>query len=150
MSLPLGKVIKFELPGVPVPKGRPRSTIIRPRNGKPPFISIYTPKETILYERALAQIGRVAMGVRPPLEGPLQVTIVAWMPIPESWSGVKRLKAQNGEIRPSGKPDYDNFAKIVGDALNQIVWEDDSQIVDGQCVKMYSRNPRLTVEVIEL
>lgn len=151
MSLPMGAILKFELPGAPIAWGRAGERVIIPKDrNKRPFVHHYVDKQTEGCKKALAQMARIAMRSKPIIQGPVQVTIVAWMPIPTSWSGVKRLRAQNGEIRPTTKPDYDNFAKIVGDALNGVVWWDDSQIVDGQCVKMYSHNPRMTVEVVEL
>ena len=69
------------------------------------------------------------------------------MPVPASWSARKTQKALAGRIVPTGKPDWDNFAKLAGDALNKIVWRDDSLIVLGQGMKVYSATPMLRVSV---
>jgi Holliday junction resolvase RusA-like endonuclease len=147
-TLPLGEVISITLPGAPIAKGRARSRIVYPRKGTP-FISFYTPAETVSYERALARVGKTAMRARAPLDGALKVTVTAYMPAPPSWSGVKRAKAMAGEIRPSVKPDADNVLKTL-DALNGIVWIDDAQIVDAQIIKTYSASPRLVIEITAL
>ena len=59
----------------------------------------------------------------------------------------KREAAIAGDIPAVSKPDGDNFAKIVGDALNKIVWADDSQIVMWQIFKSYSATPGMRVSV---
>jgi len=48
------------------------------------------------------------------------------------------------------KPDLDNIMKVVCDALNQIAYRDDSQIVSAYLAKMYSDTPRVEVEIIEV
>lgn len=49
------------------------------------------------------------------------------------------------------KCDLDNFNKLVGDALNGIVWEDDSQIYELNIRKFYDKeNPRVEIFVDEL
>ena len=48
------------------------------------------------------------------------------------------------------KPDFDNVAKFVCDALNGVFWIDDKVIVDGRCIKMYSEQPRIELKVKEI
>ncbi len=86
------------------------------------------------------------MGGIPPLEEPLAVEIIAFMPVPESWSGRKQDMALAGEFVPTGRPDIDNLSKTI-DALNKIVWRDDSLIVDLHVWKFFSTEPRLVIEV---
>lgn len=143
MSNPLVSIL---LPGDPRGKGRPRFRIVKPR-GRPQFVTVYTDSDTVAYETALARCGRVAMGSAAPFPGPLTAFAEAFMPIPASWSGKKRAAAAAGEIFPVSKPDGDNIAKCVGDALNKIVWLDDSQIVMWQVLKTYSDFPRLRISV---
>lgn len=40
--------------------------------------------------------------------------------------------------------------KIIADSLNQIAYRDDTQIVDCQCRKFYSDNPRVEVTIKEV
>lgn len=141
MSEPLVTII---LPGDPRGKGRPRFRIVQPR-GKPQFVTVYTDAETLKYEAALAQAGAAAWAGREPLDEALTVFAEAFLPIPASWSKRKQDAAAAGDIVPTGKPDGDNIQKCVGDALNKIVWTDDSIIVMWQCLKLYSDFPRLRV-----
>lgn len=130
-------MITIELAGEPKGKGRPRFG-----NGR-----TFTPAATRSYEAALRWAAQEAMRSMPPLDGPLVVNVTMFMPIPKSWSKSKAEQARSGLLRPTGKPDWDNGAKVT-DALNEIVWRDDSQIVDGRVVKVYSDRPRLVVTVL--
>ena len=126
------------------PRGKQRPRVMR--NG-----ITYTPKETVHYETAL-KIEAAATMQRErskPYQGPLKVTVGAFLPIAASWSKKKRAAALANLIRPTCKPDADNILKML-DGLNGIVWGDDSQIVEAQVSKLYSDQPRLVVSVWEL
>jgi Holliday junction resolvase RusA-like endonuclease len=81
-----------------------------------------------------------------PLTGSCCVHIVARMEIPKSWPKKKQAQAENNEISP-GKPDLDNIAKTVLDALNGVCYEDDAQVVILSVTKCYSREPGVMVRV---
>lgn len=132
--------------GPPVPKGRPRFRIIKPR-GRPQFVTVYTDAATAAYEKQLARIATEAMLGGKPLDGALSVLVEAFLPIPGSWSGRKQYQASAGQIMPMGRPDADNFGKAALDACNKIVWNDDGQIVSLQIVKTYALEPRLRLSV---
>lgn len=139
-------MIEIVLFGPPRGKARPRFRIIKARSGAT-FGSAYTDAQTRSYEANLTAAGVEAMAGRTPLEGPLAVVVQALMPIPASWPRKRREAALRQEIRPTGKPDTDNLAKCAGDALNGIVYRDDSQIVTLSISKFYSDNPCLRVAV---
>ena len=132
--------IVLTVAGVPVAKGRPRFTSV---GG---FGRAFTPAKTRTYEERFASIGRAGMIGRDVLLGPLSLVMHVRLPVPKSWSKAKRQSALLGNTRPTGKPDCDNFLKVV-DALNGIVWADDGQIVQATCIKYYAEEPSLTVEV---
>jgi Holliday junction resolvase RusA-like endonuclease len=137
----------IELEGEPVAKGRARFRIIEPKKGGR-FVSTYTPKKTVTYEDRLREAARVVMADHSRIdEGALIVTVWVYRPIPPSWSKKKQQAAREGRVRPTGRPDWDNFGKIT-DALNGVVWKDDAQIVDGRAVKLYSDKPCLRVEIL--
>ncbi len=104
----------FSIPGVPVPKGRPR--VFR-RGGRP-----RTPKKTREYERIVAWSARSA-GVRV-LEGPLEVSILAVWPM----TGKPRKRVPRPERWKATLPDADNVAKSILDGLNGIAFRDDGQV----------------------
>jgi len=134
---PISSPVIIELPGPPVGKGRPRFS----RHG-----FAYTPSKTRAYEARLAGAAQRAMRGREPLYGPLKAVVWAFMPVAASWSAKRRDAALAGVVRPTGRPDWDNLAKIT-DALNGIVWIDDSQVVEGSVVKRYSESPRFRIEI---
>jgi Holliday junction resolvase RusA-like endonuclease len=83
------------------------------------------------------------------LAGPLTVEVLAFVPIPKSFSKAKRQAAVEGAVRPVTRPDVDNHIKNL-DALNGIAWSDDSQIVTLRAAKYYSEHPRLELVAEEL
>lgn len=133
-------MIRLTIPGQPVAKGRPRMT----RNGH-----AYTPAKTRQYEQAIRALALHDVGPVC-LEGPVSVQIICSYAIPPSWPKHKREAAMNGTLKHITKPDIDNAAKAVLDALNGIFWQDDSQIARLIVDKLYSRFPAVTVQVYEL
>lgn len=140
--------VSFELRGTPGHKGRHRSSIRFPKAGKP-FIHNYPDPATEAYEKVLAEAAALFMRGRDPTEAPVALLVHAFKEVPASWSKRDREAALAGAILPTSRPDWDNYGKIT-DALNGIVWKDDSQVVDGRCIKRYSDSPALRVEVREM
>lgn len=142
-------ILRLEIPGVPIGKGRPRFRRIGAsvKTGRPAFVSTYTPQKTADWEDDIRTIASRAMAGRPPLTEALAVYVLAVFPVPQSWSRKKRAAALIGQIRPAKKPDADNVLKALGDSLNGIVFVDDSQIVDARITKKYGDRPRLVATV---
>jgi len=131
--------MKFEILGKPVGKGRPRFT----RNGH-----TYTPKETTEYENLVKLSYQQQCGGER-IDGAIQAYVTAIYPIPKSASKKKRAEMLGGTIKPTVKPDTDNIAKAVLDALNNIAYDDDSQVVMLTVRKRYGETPRVIVELTE-
>lgn len=136
-------IIKFTVPGEPVGKGRPRVV----RNGG--FSRTYTPEKTASYEN-LVKLEFQRQGGRMLKDGPLAMRVVAWYGIPRSASKRKQEAMVGGLIRPTKKPDCDNVAKIVADALNGLAYRDDSQMVALHVEKRFGEEPRVDVEIREV
>lgn len=131
--------IRIVLVGAPKGKGRPR---FNRKSGR-----AYTPEATVRYESVLRLAAQDAMGARPPLAGPLELEILAVMPIPASWPKKKRADALAGRVQPTGKPDFDNILKMC-DGLNAVVWQDDAQVTTlARPRKRYGAVPRLEITV---
>lgn len=111
----------------------------RPRIGK--FGSAYTPAKTRKAEKEIAEAAKMQMMKqrKDPLIGPVAVGIEFIMQRPKKPS----------QPFPS-RSDLDNYAKLVCDALNEIVWDDDSQIVDLYLTKRWGDASRITVQVTPL
>lgn len=81
---------------------------------------------------------------------PLAVELRVYKPILKSFTLKQVEEAKKGIKRPITKPDLDNHAKGVLDAMNKIIYKDDSQIVDLVVSKFYSDYPRVEVFIKEL
>lgn len=68
---------------------------------------------------------------------PIQIDIAAAFKLPSSWSKTKKAAALAGTIKP-GKPDVDNIAKIIQDALNRVAYRDDAQVYRCTVTKCYT------------
>lgn len=135
--------LSLTIPGIPVAKGRPRVAL---RHGKP---VAYTPTKTRQYEDLIRLEAGRAMEGRETLQGALSVEVRAYLPIPHSKPKSWKTAALNGFVRPTTRPDCDNFAKVV-DGLNGIAWHDDAQIVSLLVEKHYSQRPRLELNATEI
>lgn len=127
-------MIKFIIPGEPVAKGRPRVT----------KFGTYTPAKTKNYETLVRELYIIQHG-QTLLDGELSVDIKAYFTIPKSTSKKKKEQMVGQSIRPVKKPDLDNVMKSITDALNEIAYKDDSQIVTASIAKYYSEEPRVEV-----
>lgn len=111
------KIYQFTVPGVPVPKGRPRVT----------RFGTYTPPKTREYENRVRRFWQAEGLPMIPAETPIRVIVHAWMPLPMSMSLKKRI-ALDGKIHLGHRADVDNIAKSVCDALNGVAYKDDCAI----------------------
>jgi Holliday junction resolvase RusA-like endonuclease len=132
----MSDAVTIVIGGPPTAKGRPRMT----RRG-----FAYSPAATRKYEAHGRLAAQLAMGGRPPIAVPVRVEIVVELPVPASWSGKRRDAALRGDIRPTSRPDTDNYVKAALDALNAIVVADDSLVVDLVAIKRYAPVPALTI-----
>ena len=75
------------------------------------------------------------------------VDIVAYYPIPQRYTKAERADALTGTTQPTAKPDIDNVAKIVLDALNGVAWTDDKCVVDLHVAKYYAAAPGVQITI---
>lgn len=135
------KSYSFVVPGVPVAQGRPRFSKV---NG---FVVAYDPEKSKNYKAMIAYIANMK-GPRIPLDCPVRLSLKIFLPIPKSFSKKKRENAIAGNLRPTKKPDVSNVLKGVEDAIKEIIYKDDSQIVEyGIVGKWYSERPRIEVRI---
>ncbi len=127
--------IKFSVPGHIVPWARAGG------HGAVRF----TPAPQRSFAATIKTLAADAMQGRPPIEGPVELRILAVWPWPKSMSARKR--ALPCAACKTSKPDSDNVGKIVKDALNKIAFLDDAQVSDDHIWKRYGDRPGLTVEV---
>lgn len=132
----------FVIPGEPQGKARPRFSR---RNGQS-----YTPDKTVAYEELVRQrFLQTANGERFTDDAEISAHIFANYAVPKSTSRRKKAAMLNDEIRPTKKPDTDNIAKIILDAINGIAYKDDAQVVHLQVEKHYAETGCVTVSLVD-
>lgn len=135
-------MLTITIPGEMRGKGRPRFSTA---GG---FARAYTDAKTASAENwikacAVEQAGTV------PIAGPIALSVSIAVEVPRSWSKKRRAAALAGADFPTSKPDLDNCAKLIADALNGIVWRDDKQIVRMDLRKHYAEFAQTVLTVAE-
>lgn len=107
----------------PTAKGRPRFS----------KFGTYTPSKTkhaedLIKYKVMAQM---AADDKPKLNKPIAVRLVLRFVYPGK---IRALFP----VAKTTRPDVDNLVKLVLDALNGVVWEDDAQVAEIQCTKLIS------------
>lgn len=137
------KSVTIRMPGEPVACARARVT----RHGT------YTPKETREFQTALRLTAMAAMrqaDLRMFEDTPVVVWLTVNRSVPTSWSERRRQLALDGLLRPTPRPDLDNYIKAVWDALKGVVWKDDSLVCSEHSAKWYSATPGITITISEI
>ena len=134
--------MEFIVNGKPQGKARAR-TFYNSQIGKMQSI---TPEQTRSYED-LIRWSYKASGGKYLGEAPIILQITAEYRVPASWSKRNRELALAGKIYPTVKPDCDNIAKSVLDALNGVAYHDDKQVIGLALQKVYAEQSRLSVNV---
>ena len=132
-------MLTYLVEGNPIGKGRPKFA----RRGN--FVSAYTPTKTRDYESVIKEAAQKAMGSNELLETPVTVAIYITVPIPQSYSKKRSEACLSGSEKPIKKPDIDNIAKCFLDAMNEIVYKDDTQVLTLHITKVYG-----TVGMVEV
>lgn len=107
---------------------------------------VYTPRGTVNYEALVAMTGRAAMGADRLIDGGVDISIVIGLRPPPSASSRVKSEMLQGRLLPTKRPDVDNVAKAIVDALNGIVFRDDRNIIKLVVEKRYA--PEDGVEVV--
>lgn len=116
------------------PKGQPRPRAFAMK-GK---VRMYDPGTA---EHWKAQVAEAAHDHLPatPLQGPLMLAMVFYFKRPKSHFRANGLLKDNAPLWVEKKPDLDNMAKAVMDALTAIgMWGDDKQVVVVNMLKRYT------------
>ncbi len=132
--------IEFVVPGKPRGKARVWTD---GRSGRK-----FVDKKTRDYmEQIVWCLKQVQRGYVSPTSRPTNIQVDAVFPVPVSWPQWKRVAALAGDIAPTVKPDDDNIAKIVRDALNGVLFKDDQQVISSTDQKRYGETPHIRITV---
>ena len=138
------KNMEFEVIGAPVGKRRPKFSTVHG------YAQAIKPKEDVIYENLVKLSFQQAKPSDYNLfDKAVKMTILAYFAIPKSFSKKKQNEAIEGRISPLTKPDADNIAKIICDALNDIAYKDDTRIVELTIIKKYASEPKVKITLCE-
>lgn len=150
------KTIEFDVSGIP--KAQPRPRAFARRMGSQVFVRAYDPGTAEAWKCAiamaakpyLAEVPTEANGLKP-TSIPVQLGLWFYLPRPKAhWRPDMTLRDWAPEVH-TGKPDSDNLAKAVLDALTTLgFWQDDSQVWALRVEKRYAfgNGPGLRVRVV--
>lgn len=115
-------MIQFTVYGIPKPKARAR-VVTHHGNTR-----AFTPDTTASWEDS---VRAQALAHRPErlLDGPLRATLLFWLPKP---------KSKKNDALPDTKPDLDNLSKSIFDALEGLIYTNDSRFVAKRLSKEYA------------
>lgn len=152
-------ILRTTIKGPPVQWARARTS--NPgggASGRQKQAAFFTAPAQARYKTLCEQEGFVAMqsararrlhdGKPAPLGTPVIFEALVFLPIPPSFNRAEELAARTGMLRPTGKPDLDNWIKLPMDALEGIAYANDSQVVGfGDSGIWYAEKPRLELHV---
>lgn len=122
--------IVFVVPAVPIAQPRQRHRIIN--SGGTSFASNYTPsKHPVQDFKASCRMAAAAAYKGPPLDCPIRMDLVFVFDRPATVP----KKLGTGRLPHTGKPDRDNVMKSLQDALEGLLFRNDSLICAGSVEK---------------
>ena len=130
-----------------IPTAQQRARHMRTKTG---LDLTYKSREQAANERTLETLLRPNVP-RLPWQGAIELRFTAYFSVPQSESRKKRQAMLTGEIGHTVKPDLDNLAKQLKDAMTRMrFWHDDRQVVRLISEKKYGENPCWLVMVREI
>ena len=134
------KSATLTIPGVPIPKARPRA--------------FQRGKRTMMYDSQKAEANSYKLQVRhqwvgKPLDCGVALYLTFYMPIAKSKASKFIKHYQENDCYPPHliKPDLDNLIKWAMDGMNGIVYTDDKVVTTGFAHKEYGAQPGTIIVV---
>lgn len=123
--------MRFKVDGQIIGKQRPRTNF---RTGV-----IYTPKKTKTYEKQIAE------QIDTKVDGAIAIDLECHFAMPK----VSKKKRAEMMGKPClKKPDTDNIIKVFLDAMNKKVFEDDKQVFNVKCTKIWDESEYVLVTIL--
>lgn len=84
----------------------------------------------------------------PMIQGEVILEIKSYKPIPKSMPKSTAALYEAGLMQPISKPDVDNYIKLIQDAINGVIYNDDAQIIKIVSEKYLSFRPRVEIKLL--
>ena len=132
-----GDTIYFTIPDSPIAQGRAKFA----SRGK--HVHVYDPIKSAKWKKVVAFYASTAIANKEPnlfffAHIPLLLVVHFIVPRPASHLTKTGKHTKAWKQFPTSKPDLSNFVKAIEDALNGVVYHDDSQIVSEYTHKRYA------------
>ena len=145
------RALEFFVPGTPAPGGSKRAFVVKGR-----AVVVDDCKRNKPWRERVTAVAREALD-GPLLSGPLELRVVFILPRPKGHFGTGKNAATikaSAPPHPTVKPDTTKLLRALEDALTEVVWRDDTQVVVQSAVKRYQvasgENPGAKVWVEEV
>lgn len=140
-------MISFTVHGVPQPAGSKKG-FVHPSTGRVVITDDAKKSRPWKAQVSDAAIQSVGDG-HDLLRGPLELRVVFHLPRPKGHYG-KRGVRPGARQWPAVKPDATKLLRAVEDALTQVVWHDDAQVVIQTACKVYGEPARAEITITTL
>ncbi len=129
----------IEIPGKPVPKGRPRFNM---KTGR-----IYTAKKTLDEEKRIHVIiigdHNTDYRMYNDFRGLVVIDLMYYLPFASHLKKAEKIESIPHII----KPDLDNLIKLTIDAITGVLFYDDNQVGQINASKLQSATPKTTIKI---
>jgi crossover junction endodeoxyribonuclease RusA len=117
-------MISFRVEHEPIAQPRQRYRVVR--NGNQAFVHNYTPaRSPVNVFKAMCRVAAAESYSGKPLDGPVGIEMDLVFPRPRAMCWKTRTMPR---VWHTAKPDAENVAKAILDALTGICWHDDQQV----------------------
>lgn len=149
------------VPGIPSPAGSKKAVpvfnkytrkFVTAANGRPIVAVMDAAKGSRAWKDRISALA-VDHWKSAPLDEPLSLLLVFTMARPKAHFGKRKGAPYLKDDAPRwhvGAPDTTKLTRAVEDALNGLVWRDDSRVVKQQACKQYGDAPGVRIEVRRL
>lgn len=142
--------LDFTVYGKPIPQGSKRIGRLGGKGGGRPIIldandKTLAPWRALMRDSAAAARHKLGWG---PFIGPVAVDITFTLERPLSHFRGDGTLVPSARVAPSIRPDIDKLSRACLDAITESgSWEDDGQVVQLTCRKVYGRRPSVQVQI---
>ncbi len=132
----------FFIQGTPVPQGSKNGRVVTNKVTGRQFATVYDQAGKRLKDwRKIIHYTAKQKWTGEPLEGPVRLVVTIYIKRPKNHYGTgknaDRLKPNAPEHHIT-TPDRTKLLRAIEDGLTGICWKDDSQVVAGECLKLYA------------
>lgn len=135
------EAVTFFVPGHPATAGSKKAFPYRKATGGLGVRVTHDNPRTTSWMSVVRHFAHEAMNERPPMQGPVQMSLVFLMPRPKGHYRTGKnshLLRDDAPRAPATKPDLTKLVRCAEDALRGVVWVDDSQVVSHVNSKHYA------------